>query len=51
MSKNRNPLNALFQNIPQGRRELFYRTAEKIGWSRERIKALLDNERRGKLHN
>lgn len=52
MSKNKkNPLNALFQEIPQGKRELFYRAAEEIGWSREKIKLLLENERKGRMLN
>lgn len=52
MSKNKkNPLNTMFQNIPQGKRELFFRAAEQMGWSRGKIKVLLENERKGRLLN
>lgn len=51
MKKQKNPLNVLFNNIPQGKRESFYRMAEQMGWSRERIKKILEDERKGRLHN
>ena len=51
MRKQKNPLNVLFNNIPQGKRESFYRMAEKVGWSKERIKEVLKDEREGRLHN
>lgn len=51
MKKQKNPLNVLFNNIPQGKRESFYRMAEKVGWSKERIKEVLKDEREGRLHN
>lgn len=51
MKKQKNTLNVLFNNIPQGKRELFYRMAEKVGWSKERVKEVLKDEREGRLHN
>lgn len=51
MKKQKNTFNAMFNNIPQGKRELFFRMAEKVGWSKERINALLADERKGRLHN
>lgn len=51
MKRQKNPLNTMFNNIPQGKREAFFKMAEKIGWSRERIKEVLKDERDGRLHN